>query len=321
MVNPNPIFVVSNSEDEIDKLVVEGGYCPVECSIGGESVVDDMELDHHGEYSHLPGVAIAGYTNYYGQRADRPFFVTCAPVDADSCFATAAVLGLLPHPSKDGPPWHQTDLTELAETINVLDLDPIGVNPLDLPQGDLVLAWNILMSGNNTSNEAYAAGAHLWAQLTTAQGHRLKPMLAGVAEAENLRRADSKQELSLCLEEVFAGKVACLAETKAWGFDVWYWRNLTAAGPEDLAGWRHPVVLALGAQNHEITIGCPNVAVAEILFGKGGLKNVFSQLAPEGWGGREAIGGSPRGQVMTTEQLLAAGKKVGEIVEESLGRA
>lgn len=33
------------------------GCCPVECSFGNESVVDEMQLDHHGALSTLPPVA------------------------------------------------------------------------------------------------------------------------------------------------------------------------------------------------------------------------------------------------------------------------
>jgi hypothetical protein len=337
MTTPFTIFAVRDTFEEIERLVDEG-YCPIECSVGGKSIVDEMELDHHGEYSHLPGVAIAAYSQYYSALTPRSRIrlVTCAPVDADACFAAASLLGLVPHPDKDGPPWHKTDLTELATTINAIDLDPIGLNPLELPQGDLVLAWNILMSGNNTSDAAFAAGTHLWGQLTTAQGFRLAPLLKGVVDAEEARRHESVGDLERCDPTRFQNAlveahrpimpggtptVLCLAETTAWGFDVWYGRQPELGGPEDLAGWEHPVVLALGAQNHDITVGCPNVAVAEILFGKGGLKNVFDLLAPEGWGGREAIGGSPRGETMTKDQLHTAGSKIGGIVADVMRRA
>lgn len=49
---------------------------------------------------------------------------------------------------------------------------------------------------------------------------------------------------------------------------------------------------------------------AEKFFGKGGLKNVFAKIEPQGWGGREAIGGSPRGQKLTREQALEAAKVI-----------
>lgn len=36
----------------------DSGYCPVECSFGEESIVDALQMDHHGPLSHLKGVAI-----------------------------------------------------------------------------------------------------------------------------------------------------------------------------------------------------------------------------------------------------------------------
>jgi hypothetical protein len=303
---PGPVFRVSSDSSEIEELVTSGGFCPIECSIGGKSIVDDLELDHHGEYSHLPGVALAAYKQYPGECVERPFLVTVPPVDADACFAAAALLGLLPHP-KDGP-GEKNDLTDLAETINKLDLDPIGINPLDLPGGELLLAWNVIMSGNNRSDSGFAAGTYLWQQLTTAMGWRLKPLLAGVEQAEIDRRTNAHADLKHCPQRTF-GPVLCLYETEAWGFDVWYDRKPVAA-PVEPHGWEHPVVLALGKQSEEITIGCPNDEVAEACFGPGGLKNVFAELQPEGWGGRESIGGSPRGQELGPEQLWAAGKVV-----------
>ena len=53
-------------------------------------------------------------------------------------------------------------------------------------------------------------------------------------------------------------------------------------------------------------LSCPNKEVAERAFGSGGLKNVFPRLPEiEGkeWGGREAVGGSPRGIVVPAELL------------------
>ena len=303
---PNPIFMIGNTIDEIDKLVCKG-FTPVECSVGGESVVDDLELDHHGNYSHLQGVAIAAYEHFFGARAEQPFFVTCAPADADACFATAALMGLLPSRKEN-------DLYELASTINKIDCDPIGANPLDLPHGDLVRAWNVLASGFNSTAAGYAAGTYLWAQLVTARN--LSSLLAGVKGAEAARRHGAEQDLENCKPVRYGDPtVLCLYETEAWGFDVWYGRRSKAGSPEELSGWQHPVVLALAKQRQEITIGCPNVAVAEALFRPGGLKNVFAKLEPAGWGGREAIGGSPRGKPMTKDQLHSAGVKVAALIE------
>ena len=102
-------------------------------------------------------------------------------------------------------------------------------------------------------------------------------------------------------------------ESTTWGFDVWYGRQTDHAAntPE---GWRFGVVLARVANTGAITIGSPNKAVAEAVFGEGGLKNVFPHLPREGWGGREAIGGSPRGEKMSVEELVQAAEKVKSLI-------
>jgi hypothetical protein len=314
---------VSSDPEEIRRLVAEGAFCPIECSIGGESITDSLLMDHHGELSDADGVAIRAYRDSFGVLKDKPFFVTCSPVDADACFATAALAGLLPHPSREGPPWLKTDLTELAESINKLDVEPIGLNPLDLPGGDKILAWDALVSGSNRDDLGYMAGVGLWVQLTTAASHLLAPLLEGVKKSEEERRKTSSTELSdkLVHGKYDEGLVVALYETTAWGFDCWYNRRGFRSGESKsdantVAGWWNPVVLALAERSREITVGCPNQAVAEELFGEGGLKNVFAQLEPEGWGGREAIGGSPRGQEMTEAQLKAAAEKVASLIKK-----
>lgn len=37
---------------------------------------------------------------------------------------------------------------------------------------------------------------------------------------------------------------------------------------------------------------------------------MFAALRPDGWGGREAVGGSPRGVVLSLEQALEAAQVV-----------
>ena len=78
----------SNDPQEIEHMLDEG-YEPVECSIGGRSIVGDLQMDHHGELSHLTGVAIRAYENY-GARKDDPRFVVTGAADADATFAIAA---------------------------------------------------------------------------------------------------------------------------------------------------------------------------------------------------------------------------------------
>ena len=53
-------------------------------------------------------------------------------------------------------------------------------------------------------------------------------------------------------------------------------------------------------------ISCPCRQVAELAFGPGGLKEVFPLLPGingKEWGGRESVGGSPRGAIVPEEML------------------
>jgi len=306
------IVRVSNDLDEVEELVGRG-YCPVECSIGGKSVVDDLLMDHHGEWSHLESVAVRGYRDHYGARAHDPRFVVAGVADADATFAIAALAGVLPHPNKEvsGPPpvvkAQTQDLAGLAETVAVIDTDPIGRHLPEMEGGDILLAWNAMSDGR--TDLGATTGVGLWVSLTTGNPTQQRPLLDGAVAAETRRRELAANELFEVGDTVDG--VTILDGSTVFGFDVWYGR-LSDADADTAAGWARPVVLARVAKTGGITIGCPNAEVAEALFGPGGLKNVFSLLQPEGWGGRETVGGSPRGTQMSAAELRAAARVVAE---------
>ena len=68
--------------------------------------------------------------------------------------------------------------------------------------------------------------------------------------------------------------------------------------------------MAFIADEGRVSIGCQDAGTAEKLFGPGGLRNVFPHLLPAGWGGREAIGGSPRGTRLTRAQARGSAHAV-----------
>lgn len=319
-------LTLTNSADEVRRLV-SAGFCPVECSIGGGSVVDDLSMDHHGSYSHLEGVAVRAYRDHFGARAKDPRFVVVGTADADATFAIAALAGILPHPSRakefeSAPPPVKAamtrDLQALAETVNLVDVNPIGVDVSSLPFGDVLLTWNALtLVGNDTLG--LQAGVGAWRNLTCGNQRSIAPFLAVAKASEASRQGEAASDLENRGKEVGDGGVILIEESRSWGFDVWYTRLLEAGGSEDISGWKHPVVLALAESGKSVTIGCPNAAVAEKLFGDGGLKNVFPELDKliPGWGGREAVGGSPRGVELNRTQAHAAAKVVASLVNKS----
>lgn len=312
------IVRVTNDAAEVHELIAKG-YAAIECSIGGESLVCDLEMDHHGERSNLESVAIRAYRDHFGGRKSDPRFVVVGSPDADATFAIAALAGYLPHPSVEVPsylPDHvkaskQRDLSELANTVATIDTDPIGRDLSAMPFGAELLLWNALMSFSEDSDMAGVAGVFLWIQVVSGAPSR-KPLILSAVQTESDRREAASSEVIVSLNE----GVGYIEDSKVWGFDVWYGRDVDypADSPQ---GWKHGVILARVASSGAITIGCPNKAVAEALLGEGGLKAVFPKLPQEGWGGREAIGGSPRGMSMSLGDLKEAADIVVGLIKES----
>lgn len=275
------------------------GYEPVELSIGGESLVGPLAMDHHGVESWREGVAIRAYRDYFGIRRAYPDFVVTGAADADATFAIAALAGLLPHPSRklefSGSPERvrdvmTRDLTRLAETINRHDTDPIGQRLEETPEGVLLLLWMQLSSGVEDAT-AFYAGVDRWRALTG--GRLLAPLLEAARAQEADRVAVARRaRITRVSDSVI------MVESAAWSFDVHY----------ELA----PCVLAY--HDGVATIGCRDKATAERLFGPGGLKNVFPKLTPGGWGGREAVGGSPRGLQLSPSEITDAAYLVASMV-------
>lgn len=64
---------------EAEKFMCQG-YCPVECSYGGVSIVDNLDMDHHGvtadgrDLSKLESVAIPRLSRLLRETLPRPAF-------------------------------------------------------------------------------------------------------------------------------------------------------------------------------------------------------------------------------------------------------
>lgn len=318
------LIIVLAKDIETVKILVDQGYCAVECSFGGTSVCDELELDHHGSKSHLESVAIRAYRDYFGKRAEDPRFVI-SHVDADTIYAVAALAGLLPHPeaAKSMPVYMQKiwgqDLMPLAETIAIMDTDPIGRDIISMPMGSVLAAWNSLFGANaNDELAAYAAVEGFRRLLTQPSAY----IFIDAAEAsENLRRVAALTDLRERGEK--KGSVMTIKQSRVFGFDVWYQRQPENGAPTEAAGWDNPIVVSWleGAEN--ITMATPNKTVAEELLGQGGLMNVFKALNAHygleegsGFGGRETIGGSPRGRKMTEEDLQIAVSVLNQLMKK-----
>lgn len=293
------IIIAHSNIEEVIRSTAEAGFEPIECSIGGKSIVGPLRMDHHGELSGLEGVAIRAYRDHFGAcKDDRKGarFVVTGEADADATFAIAALAGELPHPSRAGefknyPEGVQKimtqDLTVLAELVNLMDTAPIGVQLSEKDFGAVLLLWK-QMASHVQDETAFYAGVDRWrALLGPARPEKL--LLAAINEEQ--RRVGLARKAKLLWDSQDEKPVNALS-CEHWGFDVWY-------------GDHTPVIVWFNPVNNSITVGAANDRIAEAYFGKGGLKNVFPKLDDKfekGWGGRESIGGSPRGMMMTSQQ-------------------
>lgn len=300
-------IVFAKTHEEAVALQIQG-FVPIECSFGSHgSVVDPLYvMDHHGNLSHLEGVALRAYRDHFGAmrqsfKDGTAKFVVTGAADADACFSIAALIGELPHPSladeyKDAPPHILAskirDMSAFAALVNRMDVDPIGVQLEETPDGDLLLLWN-QMASSSFDAIAFYAGVDRWRALFA----RPSKALLAATKAEKAEQTAKAREATV----VPITPSVAFVESEVWGFDVWY---------AEFA----PCIVSRTPHGN-ITIGCRDMATAERLFGKGGLKNIFPKLQPEGWGGRETIGGCPRGMTFTTEETLAVAQHIASFTE------
>jgi len=261
------------------------GFCPVECSFGHDSVVDDLVMDHHGSLSHLEPVSLRAYRDFSGHRQSDPCFVVTGAADADATFAIAALAGLLPAP---GTPDFSC-VMKLAATIARADMNPFAERWEESPEGVLLLAYKQQMQKCPHDAASFEKGVKLWVSLITVPP---ADMLATVQTKERERVRQARQATVIRLHPEVA-----FVECPAWGWDVWY---------AEIA----PVIVAYQAQSGRCSIGCRDEATATRLFGPTGLLAVAEKLEPPGWGGRETIIGSPRDRQITRDDALRAGMKI-----------
>ena len=149
---PEPIRIILVLDPNAAReLRDKQGYTPVECSFGNETVVDDLQLDHHGPLHGQEGVAVRAYQNHFGKRSGRPRFVVTGFPDEDACFAIASLAGVIPHPSLSGrfpdAPAEaqriaQQNLLPLARLVSSIDTNPDqAIALVDTYWGRVALSW------------------------------------------------------------------------------------------------------------------------------------------------------------------------------------
>jgi len=264
------------------------GWCPVECAFGTESVVDELVLDHHGPFSNLEPVSIRGYRDHQGCRRADPRFVVAGSPDADATFAIASLADVLPADTE----CRSADPGRLAQYIAARDLDPLEKHNTGAAETDYVRLFGSLKLPLATA-EAWVHGVMLWPWLLRAAA---APALAAACRSWD----DERLRLGRAAPVEQFGPHVALVESSVWAFDVWY---------DEIS----PVILHFEPSAGRVTIGCRDAERAAELFGNGGLKRVYPQLRPDGWGGRESVGGSPRHVCMSRQDAVRAAERVSEL--------
>jgi hypothetical protein len=286
---------------------MEQGFIPIELADGGTSHVDFRRLDHHNEWSHLPSACVTAL-RYYGEAAfsgsSSRFMVN--HTDADCVLAGITLMGTLPK-----------DLLErLCPEVGVLDTDPLSVDFSRLSYGSRILLWKRGMTSAKQSAWSWLYGARLFVDLFDDGIYHeyYKESVAILEETERERRRAALEDYEKAQASP-SGKILLVAPSRVWGFDCQF-RRRPEFPVHSCRGWRHWCIAAYVEKTKSVTLACPNREVAEQVFGPGGLLNVYPKLPVLGektWGGREAVGGSPREQVFPVFLL----KDILTVIEDS----
>ncbi len=261
------------------------GYEPIECAYGGDgSVLGAFAMDHHGSESWREGVALRACRDHYSARKQDPRFVVTGTPDADAVLAIIALAGLVP--ASQIP-------NTFYELVNLHDVDPVPLDLLSLPFGEELLFFQQLEHLRRDQASFFRAIDEMRRLLLGG----LQPKQRTMVRRREERRIEMAETSSL--EPI--GEAVLLVESRVWGFDRWYRRA--------------PLVVSYSQRGASITVGCRSVEVAEALCGEGGLMRVFAHLG-YGWGGRESIGGSPRGVVFSFDQAREAAHKIAAWLEQ-----
>ena len=278
--------------EEIETYMAEG-FVPVEMAEGTRTFADHRRLDHHNDYSDMPSACITAL-GHYGELAGlKPAKIMVNHADADCVMTGLTLLGLLPRELLEG----------LNREIGILDTEPLMAEPEKMKFHDRIRLWMENMNSVKRSGWSWLYGLQLWLDL-----FEHPEAFQGALEELAVREEGRKR---VALEDYQAGRrgasgrTLLIAPSRVRGHDVQFCRQ-EGKDPYALEGWGHWCILTHVNKAGNVMVSCPNRQVAELAFGPGGLKNVFPLLPAingKEWGGRESVGGSPRGAVVPEEML------------------
>ena len=297
------IQLVWRPEVEEIQQYIDDGFVPIEMAEGTRSFVDFRVLDHHNEYSDLPSACITAL-KYYGDIAGGdPVKIMVNHTDSDSVMTGLTLLGFLP----------LNVLEELNQEIGILDTEPLIADIEDMKYFELISLWKLAMGSVKQSGWSWLYGLQLWLDIYFHKD-KFSRLLEELKKYEDERREIAASEYAAAKISP-SGRVVAISNSKVKGYDVQFVRQKEFS-PLSLEGWRHWCIVSYVEKSGVFMLSCPCRNVAEIAFGQGGLKNVMPLLPKidgREWGGRESVGGSPRG-VRAPLELLDT---VVDVIEKS----
>ena len=293
---------------EIQQYMDEG-FVPIEMAEGTHSFVDFRVLDHHNEYSDLPSACITAL-KYYGELAGTDSAkIMVNHTDSDSVMTGLTLLGFLP----------LNFLEEINPEIGILDTEPLIAEPEKMKYFELITLWKAAMGSSKQSAWSWLYGLQLWLDIYFHKD-RFSGLLEKLKQYEEERREIAADEYKSAKISP-SGRVVTITNSKVKGYDVQFMRQKEFS-PLTLEGWRHWCIVSYVEKSGVIMLSCPCRKVAELAFGNGGLKNILPLLPKidgKEWGGRESIGGSPRGVVAPVEILDDVANIIDKTIRRQLG--
>ena len=289
--------------DEIETYINEG-FVPIEMAEGTRTYADFRRLDHHNEYSEMPSACVTAL-KFYGELSNQtPAKMMVNHTDADSVMTGLSLLGLLPRGL----------LEKLNPEIGQLDTEPLMADETKMRFKDEIHIWKECMESVKQSGWSWLYGLQLWLDIFTNRTS-FDSYPGTLNEREEGRKKLALEDYQTAKSGP-SGHVLLVNPSRVKGFDVQFGRQ-ESSPPDTLEGWRHWCLISYVPKAGNVMLACPCRKVAELAFGLGGLKNVFPLLPDidgREWGGRESVGGSPRGVTFPEDRLDEAL----EIVENSL---
>lgn len=270
--------VVIALDPETAKKYVEQGYIPIEASYGSVSVVDDFKLDHHGkEFRDLPNPAKrAQKSELFGK--GKGYYVL-SHVDLDAVLTIAGLEGIKVDP----------DLIAIASKI---DLE--GPHSVDWTKSEFANFLEAFWSATGRlrfSNEQDVTDL-------------VNKLLEIIKNAKKLKRSKKlKQKVAQWGKEIEKAKQEVVKVEKIKVGDEVV--RVGLAKGSSLAGFEGfykvaDIVVSYHTELKKITVASSKPKFSALL-GPDGLLVLVPELDKrfgKGWGGRNDIIGSPRGQTM-----------------------